>query len=103
MAWLFLSEWLDLLYRADEGRGAAAEFWALMARYNARYTQTDETGGALDALVVIEAVFGFMELLNRGALGGDVAEAELKDKGLRMLEVVVPFVNSLRHEQGVLR
>lgn len=105
VAWLFLSEWLDPLYRAaaDAGTGAAEEFWMLMARHNARYTQAGGVGGAPDALAVIEAIYGFMELLNRGALGRDVAEAELKDAGLRMLEVVTPFVNSLRHEQGALR
>lgn len=93
--WKFLREGLDPLYRADVA--TAERVWALLARNNARYTQTGEAG---DVLGVITLMNGFMELLVKASVGGDVAEAELKDAGLRMLEVVALFINGLRHGEG---
>jgi hypothetical protein len=93
LAWQFVREWLDPLHRADAA--TAERVWALLSRYNARYTQAGDAG---DVLAVITLMNDFLELLCKAAVVGEVAEADLKDRGLRMLEVIRPFVDGLRHE-----
>jgi hypothetical protein len=96
--WKFLREGLDPLHRAD--RATAERVWALLSRYNARYTRRE---GRADADSLITMMSRFQELLVKEALGGDVTEADLKDAGLRMLEAGRAFVDGLRYEEEAIR